>query len=92
MSSITGNKLNLAIKFKLRANTTHYRYDDEQMLAFAGHETNSGDYFKLIITAQYSTRIVLNLGSGVVSLTHDMQLLNDNQWHIVRAKRYYDRF
>lgn len=79
--------MDFSMRFKLR-NTTQYRYDDEQMLAFSGEVENHGDYFKLLVTSNHAIKLMINLGSGVVSLTHDQARLTDADWHTVSVKRF----
>uniref|UniRef100_A0A914UUS1 Uncharacterized protein n=1 Tax=Plectus sambesii TaxID=2011161 RepID=A0A914UUS1_9BILA len=86
MKHITGDRMDFSMTFKLR-NTTQFRYDDDQMLAFAGETENRGDFFKLLVTNTHTIKLMINLGAGVVSLTHDQARLTDADWHTVAVKR-----
>ncbi len=58
-----------------------------QTLAFAGDSEQGGDFFHLLFTEHRQVRLLVDLGSGVVSLTHPVTL-DTNGWHTVMATRF----
>jgi len=87
MKHITGPTLNLTIRLKLpepeNFTTIHH---EEKILAFAGERELGGDFFRFFITVHREIRLLLNLGSGTVSLSHPIALV-PNQWHNVSIVR-----
>ncbi|KAK6737014.1 hypothetical protein RB195_019605 [Necator americanus] len=89
MNQITGDSLNMEINFKLSNSTGDDGLPKTQLLAFSGENGISGDFFRLLITQDREIQVMMNLGSGLVSLTHPSKLII-SRWtrvEIVRKRR-----
>ncbi|CAJ0607388.1 unnamed protein product [Cylicocyclus nassatus] len=89
MNQITGDSLNMEINIKIQNASDEDGSAKSQLLAFAGENGITGDFFRLLITPDRAVQVMMNLGSGLVSLTHPTQLV-PNRWariEIVRKRR-----
>ncbi|KHJ86729.1 laminin G domain protein [Oesophagostomum dentatum] len=89
MNQITGDSLNMEINVKLNNNTEEDGMPKSQLLAFTGENGITGDFFRLLITQDKTVQVMMNLGSGLVSLTHPTQII-PNRWtriEVVRKRR-----
>ncbi|KIH46698.1 laminin G domain protein [Ancylostoma duodenale] len=76
---ITGDTLNMEMNVKLNNITDEDGSPKSQLLAFSGENGITGDFFRLLITSDRAVQVMMNLGSGLVSLTHPTQLI-PNRW------------
>ncbi|KAJ1347386.1 hypothetical protein KIN20_002425 [Parelaphostrongylus tenuis] len=89
MNQITGDSLKMEINLKIDNNTDEGGSMNGQLLAFAGESGVTGDFFRLLLTQDHTVQVMMNLGSGLVSLTHPTQLIAQ-RWTrvgVVRQKR-----
>ncbi|VDM57020.1 unnamed protein product [Angiostrongylus costaricensis] len=89
MSQIIGDSLKMEINLKINNSTDVHVPLKNQLLAFAGESGVTGDFFRLLLTQDNSVQVMMNLGSGLVSLTHPTQLIAE-RWTrvgVVRQKR-----
>ncbi|VDL70132.1 unnamed protein product [Nippostrongylus brasiliensis] len=87
---ITGESLKLEINLKLGNVTDNTSSSSKnQLVMFAGESGVTADFFRLVITQDRTVQVMMNLGSGLVTLTHPTQLIPE-RWarvEVVRQKR-----
>ncbi|WKX93479.1 hypothetical protein Q1695_011060 [Nippostrongylus brasiliensis] len=90
MNQITGESLKLEINLKLGNVTDNTSSSSKsQLVMFAGESGVTADFFRLVITQDRTAQVMMNLGSGLVTLTHPTQLIPE-RWarvEVVRQKR-----
>ncbi|KHJ93799.1 hypothetical protein OESDEN_06282 [Oesophagostomum dentatum] len=86
MNQITGDSLNMEINVKLNNGTEEEGIPKSQLLAFTGENGITGDFFRLLITQDKTVQVMMNLGSGLVSLTHPTQMI-PNRWTRIEVVR-----
>ncbi|VDM73358.1 unnamed protein product, partial [Strongylus vulgaris] len=86
MNQITGDSLNMEINVRLNNMTDEDGSAKSQLLAFAGENGITGDFFRLLITPDRTVQVMMNLGSGLVSLTHPTPLA-PNRWTRIEVIR-----
>uniref|UniRef100_A0A8R1DEY6 Laminin G domain-containing protein n=1 Tax=Caenorhabditis japonica TaxID=281687 RepID=A0A8R1DEY6_CAEJA len=82
MSHITGDSLNLAVNFKIRNVAENVR----QIIVSAGDVTHEDDFFELSLDTNRFIRFSLNLGSGIIVLTHPTRI-EEERWITVEVIR-----
>ncbi|VDM38087.1 unnamed protein product [Toxocara canis] len=57
-----------------------------QILIYAGDEENVGDFLHLLLTNRSAVQLILNLGSGITTLTHPSRI-QPNKWYNIAVTR-----
>nr|CDJ95273.1 Laminin G domain containing protein [Haemonchus contortus] len=87
MDQVTGDTLKMEINVKLSNVTDTTSPLRSQLLVFAGENGVTADFFRLLITPDRHVQVMMNLGSGLVTLTHPTPLI-PGRWSRVEVARH----
>ncbi|KHN75196.1 Pikachurin [Toxocara canis] len=87
MKYITGEALDVSFSIKRseQLKTVDNR-NVSQILIYAGDEENVGDFLHLLLTNRSAVQLILNLGSGITTLTHPSRI-QPNKWYNIAVTR-----
>uniref|UniRef100_F1KT22 Agrin n=1 Tax=Ascaris suum TaxID=6253 RepID=F1KT22_ASCSU len=87
MRHITGETLDLSFLMKRnkQVNSIETR-GISQVLVYVGDEDNVGDFLHLLLTNKGELRLIMNLGSGITTLTHPTRI-HPTKWYNVTISR-----
>ncbi|PIO72161.1 laminin G domain protein [Teladorsagia circumcincta] len=77
----------MEINLKLSNSTDFVAPTRSQLLVFAGENGISADFFRVLVTPDRNVQVMMNLGSGLVALTHPTPLIPE-RWSRVEIARH----